>query len=113
RAKDGAVGSADQADEQHGDKMADGGAAEQQDGDEDEHGVELRRQGTVDRLQNGAVRQSLEILQRALADVLADAVEDDNRILQAEAGDGKHGGQEERVYLPTEKQAGDGNKAKD
>ncbi len=80
-------------------------------GHHDEEGVDLGGQRPAHGLQQAAVGDGLEVLAAVALGVLADAVEDDDGVLHAEAQHGEQGGQEERVHLVAHQNAHQRGKA--
>ena len=95
----------DDADEQGQDEVLDRRATEQQQREQRQHDGQAGHDRAPERLQDRVVHDLGERLAGVAGLVLADPVEDDDRVVDAEADDGQHRGHEQAVDLDAEERA--------
>ena len=113
RVEDRRVGPRDDPDEEREDELLGRGAAEEEQRGQRQDDGEARRDRPAERLQERVVDDLGERLAGVAGAVLADPVEDDDRVVDAEADDREHRRHEQAVDLDVEERAQDGEEAED
>src|SRR6266545_7948668 len=109
--EDRGVRARDDPDEQREREVADRVAAEEEEREQRHEHRERRDHGPRQRLHDREVDDGVERLAHVQLQVLADPVEDDDRVVHGEADDGEHGGHEEAVDLDPEEVSEDREEA--